>query len=943
MSKSKIKIYVTCFNNKIMIPDNDLFELVQGGAANSKQHLPGMLHDDTGKNISELNPRFNDAATIYWAWQNFDNDYYGFFQYRRFLSFNADILKKNHYEYQYNTNDEKAFAEMHLLDAEKMRDFIERYDVITCNYLQYDKNYYSLYQQFCEVPYQHEKDLNLLIEVIQQRSPEFMPAVRKYLFEDGKGYFANLFIMRKKYFRKLCEWMFDILFEFDRRMDYTGYSFGEKRIPGYCSERLLGIFYTYLQMNDESCRFGTLQKCFFKTTREQPLDPMFMETKCTVPIVLSASKQSLPYCNVTVQSILDHASPDYFYDIVILHEEIAPYTMKRFIGTTDAKNCSIRFANISSYFVGSVVRENGDISKEECYRFVLCDVMRQYNKVVCLDSGVIVLRDIADLMQIEMDGYVLAAVQGANKTHLEGDGQRTLKKGYFASAPQEQFLTDILVYSVEEFNRLADWKGMLKAAEEQRGSSIQTVLNRVAQGHIKQLDPMWNITSENIGQAWQQCGVVRYTGPRKPWNDPEISFGDVFWETAKRVPLYSDIVARQRLRKFDRYFPGYVLETDKGLVKEQNENGQRGKSDSRKDKSGLFLKHQPLRPWEYVLEETAFPDTGLTPAFEENNVAIGLLSSAYYLPYLAVTIQSIIENGEPDKNYDIIILTDGVPKVRQKKLKRVADGYTNVSVRFSDVSQHLALLNGTQLPQYAKLIYCRVWMAHILKNYDQIICVDSDMVVMTDIGVFANYDFGEDFVLAAHEWCYGDYGDELGLDDCIKTAINAGFMVLNLKKVREVYPAIMLIALCNARSWKYMDQDILNILFQGKIRYLDYDWNYRVDHDVFLTSVQFIQSKYNPCYKVLSPKILHFAGLAKPWNIPGVKYENEFWNIAERSIFYREIMVAQMAVTNPTAVVAQPERLLRIDHPARKYLDPLLPKGTKRREFIKKIVRFFKQ
>ena len=234
-------------------------------------------------------------------------------------------------------------------------------------------------------------------------------------------------------------------------------------------------------------------------------------------------------------------------------------------------------------------------------------------------------------------------------------------------------------------------------------------------------------------------------------------------------------------------------------------------------------------------------------------------------------------------------------------------------------------------------------MAHILKNYDQIICVDSDMVVMTDIGVFANYDFGEDFVLAAHEWCYGDYGDELGLDDCTKTAINAGFMVLNLKKVREVYPAIMLIALCNARSWKYMDQDILNILFQGKIRYLDYDWNYRVDHDVFLTSVQFIQSKYNPCYKVLSPKILHFAGLAKPWNIPGVKYENEFWNIAERSIFYREIMVAQMAVTNPTAVVAQPERLLRIDHPARKYLDPLLPKGTKRREFIKKIVRFFKQ
>lgn len=216
------------------------------------------------------------------------------------------------------------------------------------------------------------------------------------------------------------------------------------------------------------------------------------------------------------------------------------------------------------------------------------------------------------------------------------------------------------------------------------------------------------------------------------------------------------------------------------------------------------------------------------------------------------------------------------------------------------------------------------------------------MVVMTDIGVFANYDFGEDFVLAAHEWCYGDYGDELGLDDCTKTAINAGFMVVNLKKVREVYPAIMLIALCNARPWKYMDQDILNILFQGKIRYLDYDWNFRMDYDS-IGILHITECLNNPHYQRKNPKIIHFAGSAKPWKISGIKCEDEFWNIAERSIFYREIMLSRMAVTNPTAVVAQPERLLRIDHPARKYLDPLLPKGTKRREFIKKIVRFFKQ
>ncbi|WP_161845738.1 glycosyltransferase [Pseudoflavonifractor sp. 524-17] len=946
MSKSKIKIYVTCFNNKITIPDNDLFELVQGGAANSERRLPGMLHDDKGDNISKLNPRFNDAATIYWAWKNFDNDYYGFFQYRRFLSFNTEILKKNRYEYPYDTNDEKAFAEMRLLDAEKMRGFIEQYDVITCNYLQYDKDYYSLYQQFCEVPYEREEDLNLLIEVIQQRSPEFMPAVRKYLFEDGKGYFANLFIMRKEYFHQLCEWMFDILFEFDRRMDYNDYTFAQRRVPGYCSERLLGIFYTYLQMNEKTCKFGTLQKCFFQTTREQPLDPIFPDSKRTVPIVLSASKQSLPYCNVTVQSIINHMSPDLFYDIVILHEEITSYAIKRFVKTATKRNCSIRFANVSSYLVRHKLREDGAAGKEDYYRFVLCDVMGRYDKAIYLDSGVIALEDIAHLKEIELNEYALAAVVDTPANSLSDNSRRLSPKRDTAGFQQECLQTEVLLFNVEEFSRLAGWEQLIRTAEERAGSSSRDILNCTVQGRVKRLDAEWNVAAEqSVYRQPQENGtpkIIRYAGSEKPWNNPKINGAELFWETAKSAPLYSDIVARQQLKKFDRYFPGYLPEADKSLLNKQPDSKLQKRKGEKESSPDLALKQNSSRPWECILEEAAFPDTGLSPAFEADNIAIELLSSAYYLPYLAVTIQSIIESGDSSKNYDIIVFTDGIPKERQKKLKRVADGYSNVSIRFADVSQHLALLNGAQLPQYAKLIYCRVWMAHILKNYDQIICVDSDMVVTTDVSIFADYDFGDDFVLAAHEWCYGEYGDELGLDDCTKTAINAGFMVMNLKKIREIYPAIMMVSLCNARGWRYMDQDILNILFQGKIQYLDYDWNFRMDYDS-VGALHITECLNNPYYQRKSPKIIHFAGEAKPWKISGVRYEEEFWDIAERSKFYREIMVARISTpySAPYPVVAQPKRLLRIDHPARKYLDALLPKGTKRREFIKKILRFF--
>lgn len=942
MSKSKIKIYVTCFNNKIAIPDNELFELVQGGAANSDRHLPGMLHDDEGENISALNPRFNDAATIYWAWKNFDNDYYGFYQYRRFLSFNADVLQKHQYEYPYDTNDEQAFADMCLLDAEAMRDFIERYDVITCNYLQYDKDYYSLYQQFCEVPYEHEKDLNLLIEIVQQKYPEYMPALRKYLFEDGKGYFANVFIMRKEYFQRLCEWMFDILFEFDRRMDYTDYTFAERRVPGYCSERLIGIFYTYLQMNEEDCRFGTLQKCFFKTTREQPLDPVFEDRKRTIPIVLSAGRQSLPYCSVTVQSIIDHSSPDYFYDIVILHEEITPYAIKRFLETRNNGNCSIRFVNVSSYFVGHKLCEGKHESKEAYYRFALCDIMRRYDKVIYLDNGTVVLDDIATLGQVEIDEYALAAVR---KDRIgTRTGHQAVTSRHTTSSLCEQIQSGVLVYNTQNFDRLSNWKKLFQDAEMRPDSDAEEILSEAAKGHVKWIDDAWSVSADALTQSHMDTvpKILRYNASQKLRNELEPDLTDPFWETAERSPLYSDIAARQQLRKFDRYFPGYKSERKTELANGQEQNLVQLKETAKEPKTTFIMQKSP-RPWECILEETAFPDIDLSPAFEKDNVAIELLSSAYYLPYLAVTIQSIIESANPDKNYDIIVFTDGIPEERREKLKRVANGYANVSIRFADVSQHLALLTGTQLPQYAKLIYCRVWMAYILKNYDQIICADSDMVVTTDISVFENYNFGDNFVLAAHEWCYGEYGDELGLDDYTKTAINAGFMVMNLKKVRETYPAIMLISMCNARSWKYMDQDLFNILFKGKIQYLNYDWNYRIDHDLFFVSTQFIQSKFNTDYKILSPKIIHYAGAAKPWNLPGVKFEELFWSIAERSIFYREIIIARIPAqyTGSYQLTSLPN-LIPVNHPARKYIDFFFPKGTRRREFIKKIVRIFK-
>ena len=97
-----------------------------------------------------------------------------------------------------------------------------------------------------------------MINIIKEIKPEYYKTAER-TSKGRKFYYGNIFIMKKEDFFKYCEFVFDILFEFDRRnnftsdeqvLDYTKKLFNisddyikQSRLDGFLAERLSNIFF----------------------------------------------------------------------------------------------------------------------------------------------------------------------------------------------------------------------------------------------------------------------------------------------------------------------------------------------------------------------------------------------------------------------------------------------------------------------------------------------------------------------------------------------------------------------------------------------------------------------------------------------------------------------------------------------------------------------------
>jgi len=283
------------------------------------------------------------------------------------------------------------------------------------------------------------------------------------------------------------------------------------------------------------------------------------------------------------------------------------------------------------------------------------------------------------------------------------------------------------------------------------------------------------------------------------------------------------------------------------------------------------------------LIENANPSREVIPIF--------LASDENFAPYLAVTIASICENTASFCRFHV--LDGGIVEDSRRKIQLLSTQYENCAIEFIGVESNAHFAGFKIDAAHSVAMYYRFLIADIASQYDKVIYLDCDLLVMLDIAELYHepmngFPIGavEDRMNTYRNYVahVGEYLQKIGLNQ-EHMYFNSGVLLLDLKLWREmnVGKSLLNIAMNRSDQFQYPDQDVLNI-YCSTNRYcllkLRYNW---------MISRSYLVKSEDDC-------IFHFVAPFKPWKIPPtmntslIDRHQLYWSYLRKTAFYDAVL-----------------------------------------------------
>ena len=263
--------------------------------------------------------------------------------------------------------------------------------------------------------------------------------------------------------------------------------------------------------------------------------------------------------------------------------------------------------------------------------------------------------------------------------------------------------------------------------------------------------------------------------------------------------------------------------------------------------------------------------------FNNDTVNVFFSCDDGYVPFMAVTLASLKDNCDPFRNYRIRILHTGVSA---KNMKMILDDFDSkdFKISFENISCEIRALSDKLHTRdyYSRSTYYRLFIPELFPHLDKALYLDSDIADLGDISELYDVRLGDNLVAAIPDGFVGDVKklckyveNRVGVSDS-RYYFNAGVLLMNLKEMRRMeFSRVFTELLSSVKFGVAQDQDYLNAICRGRVRYVGCEWNAMPDH----------------CHiPECDIKLAHYNLDSKPWH-KEVQFGGFFWDYAEHTSY----------------------------------------------------------
>ena len=240
----------------------------------------------------------------------------------------------------------------------------------------------------------------------------------------------------------------------------------------------------------------------------------------------------------------------------------------------------------------------------------------------------------------------------------------------------------------------------------------------------------------------------------------------------------------------------------------------------------------------------------------ERSKHIAFTCTDNYVPFAGIAITSVLETAKTS-NFTFHIFSKNFLKKDIDKLKETAEKWkTNIIIYY--VNEDI-FKNSPNPGIYTYASYYRIILPKFFEDVLlEFLYLDVDICAYQDISSLWNIDISKVAAGVVKDDKKG-VGERIG----IKNYFLSGGLFINVKRWNEENITEKCLQLMSEnRNWRYPDQDILNIVLENNIKFIDKNYNYHYSLSHLLDNSNFPSKEKTP-EKII---IIHFAGHSKPWH-----------------------------------------------------------------------------